>query len=186
MKTQDFIQTLYIDEVADVKDKHPYMAYMVMAAGIEFLGKVKEQPQRQNWFLSGHSKEDFVNAIEQLPGLNAYSAIADELYVSLRCGMLHSSCPKNGLTLRDGNASETISIEKTELSIDVFYDNFKEACNNVIQDINSGNLQITDDFLEITKTPVTQNDETASSGNLATDLGTTDYVNASGCPAPHL
>lgn len=149
MNVQDFIKQLYIKEIGEIKNEHPYMAYMVIGAGIEFLGKVLEQTSRNDWFAEHHSSVDFKKAVSDLQGLKKYEKIKDVLYTHLRCGLLHSSVPKADLKLGDKNAEEEISTPPYILNIDAFYEAFKNACNDVILKINDKSITITDDFLDI-------------------------------------
>ena len=134
------IETLYIKEIGQIiaatgnnESRHPFMAYMVIGAGIEFLGKVLAQPQRNNWSASGYSRTDFQNAVEQLDGLRRYKDIWEILYISLRCGLLHSSRPGNNLVLGDIGCPENIVGPKSYcLCLASFYSAFECACRNVL------------------------------------------------------
>lgn len=149
MNVQDFIKQLYIKEIGEIKNEHPYMAYMVMGAGIEFLGKVLAQPSRNDWFEDGHSRADFENAVSSLPGLSRYNVIKNDLYKQLRCGLLHSSLPNANIKLGDNNAVENITTAPYILNIDVFYDAFKTACDDVVSKVDAKTLSITDEFLDV-------------------------------------
>jgi hypothetical protein len=188
MNVQNFIKQLYIKEVSEIKDVHPYIAYMVIGAGIEFLGKVLEQPSRNDWFEEGHSKSDFENAVLTLPGLNNYSAIKEPLYRQLRCGLIHSSLPKRDLKLGDKNTVENIAATPYELNIDNFYNAFKTVCEDVIKQVDEGAISITGDFLEVEEV-IVQNQQpqpnvTGEKEPTASQTASPTVTSVSGCYIP--
>lgn len=185
MNVQDFIKQLYIKEIGEIKDEHPYMAYMVMGAGIEFLGKVLAQPSRNDWFKERESRSDFTTAVSSLPGLNKYDRIKDVLYEQLRCGLLHSSLPKDDVKLGDNKAVENITTAPYILNIDVFYDAFKTACNDVVSKVDTKTLSITDDFLDVEErvvpTQQSQVNEVVDDDSVVTQDTSSIITSLSGC-----
>ena len=63
LKPKDFIQTVLINEFGELSITHPYISFILMGIGIEFLGKCID-PNLSDWNISGRSKKDFENAIK--------------------------------------------------------------------------------------------------------------------------
>lgn len=63
-----FISDYYIDELKRlIRDKHFFVAFLVISSGIEFLGKAISN---HSWFKVGTSKKDFISALNAFPSLN--------------------------------------------------------------------------------------------------------------------
>ncbi|MDX2070578.1 MAG: hypothetical protein SFV55_19275 [Haliscomenobacter sp.] len=139
----NFIQTVFIHELEDIVNRHPYHAFMIMSTGIEFLGKCLKT-DRPNWHNTGKSSETFEKAIQEIPPLQKYEELLEELnlYGGLRCGLLHSAQPDSGITLSSKN--ERAHLERhiilgrdcINLRCEDFYADFKEACEWVIASIS--------------------------------------------------
>lgn len=185
MTVQKFIKYVYVEEIADIKDKHPYIAYMVMGAGIEFLGKVLEQPHRNDLFEKGHSKADFEKAISELSGLKRYKGIKN-LYEQLRCALLHSSLPGVDIKLGNNKATENISTIPYVLNIDNFYNAFKDVCEDVVKQVDAGTVPITEEFLYVEKIIVPnqqpQSNEVMDNCSVALQDASSITTSLSGCP----
>ena len=144
MNTSDFIKTVFINELKDIVDHHPYIAFMVMSTGIEFLGKCLDL-NKTGWHDEGKSKTSFREAIEEIPSLQKYKPLLDkngyDLYGSLRCGLLHSAQPKFKITLSSKEEAphllESIinAQQRINLKCEDFYADFKEACEWVINSL---------------------------------------------------
>jgi len=130
-----FISDHYINELSSlIADNHPFVAFIVIASGIEFLGKaISNNP----FFEDKHSKVDFNNALSKFPSLQKYSnlgLVVDNnnndisLYKGLRCGIVHSTCPQNGIVLTEGSNDLPNEIGLIDLSND-----FLAACNYLLQ-----------------------------------------------------
>ena len=129
-----FISDHYIIELRKlISDNHPFVAFIVIASGIEFLGKAISN---NTFFEDGHSKTDFNNALSQFPSLQKYSNLGLfvknnidlSLYKGLRCGIVHSTCPQNGIVLTEGNNALPKEIGLIDLSND-----FIAACDDLLQ-----------------------------------------------------
>ena len=130
-----FISDHYIIELNKlISDNHPFVAFIVIASGIEFLGKaISGNP----FFEERHSKADFNNALSIFPSLQKYSNLGlfvDKnnidlsLYKGLRCGIVHSTCPQYGIVLTEGNNALPNEIGLIDLSNDFF-----TACDDLLQ-----------------------------------------------------
>ena len=105
----EFIQTHYVDVIPDiVNSKHAFVAFQVISCGIEYLGICISS---HDFVTLNNSQSDFNLALEKFPSLQKYynlTIVQDttvpgnhELYGALRCGVIHDSRPKKGLTLSE-------------------------------------------------------------------------------------
>lgn len=149
-KPKEIIKTVFIIELADIVEKHPYIAFALIGIGIEFLGKCLDM-EHQDWAQQRLSKAHFNNAIEKLDSLRFYEQFLNEdtffLYSTLRCGFAHSMIPQhrisNGKLYGLGVCSKTDSYghmlnvypnkEILTLKIEFLFADFVNACNEVIR-----------------------------------------------------
>ena len=133
------IKDYYISELNTlIKENHSFVAFLVISSGIEFLGKAISA--EMDLFKEGNSKDDFKNALDSFPSLNKYSSLGlskdkkgidKTLYDIVRCGIVHSTSPKTGITLsEDGNDLPSV-VGLADLAKD-----FNDAC----QDLLSGKI----------------------------------------------
>ena len=109
--------------IEEIKDEHPYFAFLLMAVGIEFLGKCINEDEE--WQTSGKSRADFNRGLSIGP-LNKYSGSTPDLYECLRCGLVHALTPSGGIVLSNSD-------KNVNLNCDSFYSDFVEACLMVIE-----------------------------------------------------
>lgn len=125
MKTEvtvkDFIEQYLVKEIADIKDEHPYLAFELIAVGIEFLGRCinNRKPEDQKC-----SAADFNLALMCMDPQGKYRQM--NLYKKLRCGLVHSMMVGKLITLSDGSDPSA-----ENLNIDEFYSDFKDLCLKV-------------------------------------------------------
>jgi hypothetical protein len=138
MTPKQFIKQVFINELNKIKDSNPYIAFAIMAIGIEFLGKCLDT-DNQNWNTPRKSKYHFELAIKKLSSLKIYKQYLNNyaLWNSLRNGFAHSFVPKNTLSLSSKNERAHLSKHNNGLTINLkcedFYEDFKNACSEVIQ-----------------------------------------------------
>jgi hypothetical protein len=139
-----FIEKVLIQELFQVIKKSPWLGFVSISSGIEFLGKCISDSS--NWD-SGGSKDQFNNAIRQLEGLNKYTFLLDRtdfnLYNELRCGLIHSMAPKNKISLSSGKDEDDNLDEsrgRVNFNVDVLFDDFKQACEDVIKKNHMGKM----------------------------------------------
>ena len=134
---KQFIEDYLIKEIGEIKDRHPYFAFLLMAIGIEFLGKCRNASLE--WNQTGRAKKDFNLGIKLFP--QKYKTL--DLYNKLRCGMAHSFAPQNGLQISNGSCRDSAFI-----SCDDFYKDFTYACNKIVsEEIKMPNKKLNDTFL---------------------------------------
>ena len=131
---KDLIKDYYISELNVLSNKHPFTAFMVISCGIEFLGKCISS--ETDWFLGSHSKDHFNNALTKFGSLDKYSKIGKEydgkgndvsLYDIIRCGIIHSSIPKAGITITEENNNLPDEVGLKDLTKD-----FIDACSDIL------------------------------------------------------
>lgn len=150
MNAKEFIQKELIDGIGQIIDNCPFIAFMAMSAGIEFLGKCLDT---KNGWDKRDSTAYFRNAINTLfPYAYQQANTSDNLYHSLRCGLLHSCLPDSDIALSNkGDCFRTITIEQTPrtiISCKQLYDDFSTACKIVIND-SSLNSKTDTDFYTV-------------------------------------
>lgn len=132
MTAKEFIKNELIEGIGGIIDTHPFIAFMAMSAGIEFLGKCLDVDKEWD---DRNPQSNFNNAIGSLfpPEYQNF-----DLYHALRCGMLHSCIPESSIALSNNHDSfETITITgevRTVISCKKLYTDFSKACDNVIKD----------------------------------------------------
>ena len=138
LNTKDFIKQVLISEIDLLKNNHPYLAFMIIANGIEFLGKCLDS-KLKDWNKSGRSRDDFELAIEEIPSLKKYMFLIGkgnkfDLYGALRCGLTHSIAPKFPITLSSKLEMKNLVEHQGRINLRVedFYDDFREGCEFVI------------------------------------------------------
>jgi len=136
MTPKEFIQSTLIDGVGEIHETQPYIAFAVMAIGIEFLGKCINE--YDDWNHRGRSQRDFELAINDLNSFIKYRPLlaSHNLWTSLRNGLTHAFVPKGTLTLsskgEEAHFTDT-SIPIVNLRCENFYEDFKNACKEVIE-----------------------------------------------------
>ena len=177
MTRVDFIKHVLIGEIGEIGQKHPYLAFSLIAIGIEFLGKFIDTESKNNT----ESRNSFNYAITFLKGFEKYRNLIDinkigknnkklleesrhnynhlpkkfDLYDELRCGMCHALLPKGNLLLSDGNEEFSINDNTVTLHLGRLYEDFKNACYEVIEKIQYDGNYHNDDILVIKDYPPT-------------------------------
>ena len=150
LTANDFIKSVFIDELELMISQHPYISFMVMGIGIEFLGKCISI--EQNWNESGNSKSDFEAAVKEIPSLKRYTPYltSHKLYSSFRCGMAHAASPKHQITLSSKKEMEHLveHNDRLNLKVEDFYSDFKDACEYVITRTLPNGDKMDNSFLE--------------------------------------
>lgn len=141
LNPKQFIQQVFINEIGMLITNHPYISFMIMGIGLEFLGKCLSD-EDQDWNTKGKSRKSFERAIKQLDSLRNYIPLLKgsgeyDLYDSLRCGLLHSAVPKHQITLSSKGEMEHLRIfnDRINLRCEDFYEDFKAASNEIIEKV---------------------------------------------------
>lgn len=132
---KEFIQKVLINEIGEIHHKYPYIAFAMMAIGIEFLGKMLNNSE--DWNKQGQSKVDFESAITSLSSFSSYKPLlsSHDFWTNFRNGYLHTFAPKGTITLSSKDEAthlSSASISKINLKCEDFYIDFKNACEEVL------------------------------------------------------
>jgi hypothetical protein len=136
MMPKDFIQIVFIDQLGEVVRDKPYISFITLGVGIEFLGKCISSHEK-HWHKGGQEKT-FNLAINSLHSFQIYRQYLApyKLYFYLRTGMAHAFLPHKHLTLSsrlDQDKHLTIdSKNRLNIKCEELYDDFKNACKEVI------------------------------------------------------
>jgi hypothetical protein len=169
---KEFIENILIKEIGEIKNSHHYLSLSLICEGIEFLGKYISD---DDWEETQVSEKQFINALSTFKALKKYNKYYTNgngdpcsfLYRSIRCGFCHSLSPsstdKKGYgydsTLGEYGKSEIISEGnkcKIYININSLYDDFVEACNELLNDSrlsNNNKRKIQNNFLRIAPHP---------------------------------
>jgi len=149
---KEFIKSFLIEEVKSTIDDHPYMAFIIMGIGIEFLGKCLD-PSLKDWNAPGRSKIDFENAIHTIPALNKYVLFltSHNMYSSFRCGLAHAVSPKVEITLSSKGEMEHLvqTGSRINFKVEDFFTDFKLACEDVISRHYPAGDKMGEGFLQV-------------------------------------
>jgi len=133
---KEFIQSVLIDEIGELISGHPYISFILMGIGIEFLGKCIDSDMKDWNSTQPGSKKTFENAIKLIPNFQKYKSYLDshDMYNSFRCGLAHALSPKVKITLSSKSEMSHLNKhnDKINLKVEEFYDDFKKACEYVI------------------------------------------------------
>lgn len=138
--TTKFIEDVLITELLSVTKASPWLGFVAIGSGIEFLGKCIDASNPMDWDAKRRSPTDFNDAIKNLNGINRYKDLINradgfKLYEEFRCGLTHGLAPKGTISLSHGNEDPTKfngQSGKVNFNIDELYDDFKLACQDVI------------------------------------------------------
>lgn len=164
LKPKQFIQQIFIDQLGLLVERHHYISFMVMSIGIEFLGKCLDTGS-PNWNQNSSGRGDreiFESAITQLDSFVRYREYLEshKLYGSLRCGLVHSASPKNRITLSSGDEKPHLSVSNDgtlNFKCELFFEDFKTACQEVINRDFPTFDKMNQDFIQIPGTLFDEN-----------------------------
>ena len=134
ISVRQFIQEYLIDDIGNIVKTHPYFAFLLMAVGIEFLGRC----QSTNAWNDRHKPSVYFDDGFAVPPLCQYTKNYPDLYHKLRCGLAHAYRPDGIILSNEGGAGD--------ISCDDFYANFVAACKNVLDDKAPKKVRNLDEF----------------------------------------
>ena len=150
---KDYIKEVLIDEINDIVSRHAYLSFILICAGIEYLGICIDDGSK--WSDRGKSGNHFKDAIEKLIPSH-YKFLKDNLYDYLRCGMTHSQLP-GGYSLTEFKNRKDSPFKYEEhliknnkvIVVEFFYQDFVSACNKVIRMGFNGSSKMSKPFLKV-------------------------------------
>lgn len=135
MSNEEFIQKILIEEIGEIKDKHPYLMCMLVSQGIEFLGKtVRPINNGSGWNENQNAKRDFQSAIKLFPSLRKYTEI--DIYQRIRCRFCEKMVTDDNMVSDDtahskgGGAADK---GRVTVNLNDLYDDFKRACEDLLE-----------------------------------------------------
>jgi len=153
MSPKKFIKQTLIKEIGViVEEGHDYIGFILIAIGIEFLGKCNDC-KLKTWHSS--KSDHFIKGIKLMP--KNYHCYGKKLKNLLRNGMAHSFAPKPKLGLpKLGLSSKKWGLSNLEekdgqliLVIEDFYNDFKKACKKVLEEEYPKEDKMNKNFLDI-------------------------------------
>ena len=122
VSARKFIEDYLIKQINTIKQDHPYFAFLLMAVGIEFLGRC----QSPNAWNDPKNTKTYFNCGLAVPPLCQYAKKYPDLYHQLRCGLAHAYRPDGIILSNKGGVGD--------INCDDFYADFVAACRNVLAD----------------------------------------------------
>ena len=135
MNPKEFINTVLIHEIKDILDRHPYLSFLLVAVGIEFLGKCK-LTKEATWNRINPAKafEEGMKLMCEVEPEYAKLNLKDEL----RNGFAHTFLPKSKIVLSEiKHGARNFQLNRsgqTILVAEIFYRDFVIACQKVLQE----------------------------------------------------
>ena len=80
LKPKEFIKAVLIDELGILTETNPYISFIMMGIGIEFLGKCINSTLN-GWNIKNRSKEDFEKATTDIPKFTKVHTLLDNLRI---------------------------------------------------------------------------------------------------------
>lgn len=137
LNAREFVQETLIKEFGDIvngQEKHDYLSFLLIACGIEFLGKCMES-KGTDWQLHKPGGYYFKQGITLFPECyqrQSGNDIPNRLYDGLRCGICHALLPKEEIYV-SSTEEQDLSGKHISLNIHTFYDDFKGACISLLE-----------------------------------------------------
>ena len=127
-----FIEHTLIGEYGDIvnEGKHDYLSFLLIACGIEFLGRCMES-EGTDWQDPYKSRYYFGRRMSLFK--QDYDNLADTLYKELRCGFCHSLLPEEKIIVSSKKPQDLNCIPIC-LNLHTFFNDFKDACNALLND----------------------------------------------------
>ena len=141
VSVRKFIEDYLITQIGEIKQGYPYFAFLLISAGIEFLGKCQNY---YDWDDSSKIRPNVnFNYGLKIGPLKKYANM--DLFNKLRNGLAHALLIKQGINVSQGDYPNA-------LNSDTLYADFKEACESVLNAKDNGSGRIlTTDGIEIKK-----------------------------------
>jgi hypothetical protein len=142
MVPRTFIKRVLVDEIGDIVPHHPYLAFPLIAIGLEFLGRAVDVGRPWNHTCLGGGQRPFDEAIGRLFPQSYHDK---DLRRSMRNKMLHIYRPQPGLALgrfTDPGVARRIPASShpyrdvsgnVTLVVEYLFDDFAAACDQVIR-----------------------------------------------------
>lgn len=144
---EDYIRKYLIDEMADIVKNHQELSWVLMVAGIELLGRcidsskdsIEDENNNQDYFRAGLKlfKDEYQK-------YNTDDKNPHDLWKKLRCGLGHLTFPKGDIIISEKvNRGKNLDIVNGKLVLvaEDFYEDFKTACEKIIDMLLNNQIQ---------------------------------------------
>jgi hypothetical protein len=148
LKPKDFIKICLIEEIGSLIANHPFLSFNLICCGIEFIGRCIDDNNGFEYKYNDKNKNENLRIPFDLcitTYMKKYKPLIGtdyDLYSCLRCGFAHQFMPKNKLSLAPVDSTDKdlddLSDGKKVLHIKEFYESFKFACEQIINNIDMG------------------------------------------------
>ena len=149
LKPKDFIKIYLIEEIGSLITNYPFLSFNLICSGIEFLGRCIDDNNDFDYNYRGKNETlriPFDLCITTY--MKKYKPLINDkkydLYSCLRCGLAHQFMPKNKLSLAPVDSKDkdldNLSDGKKVLHLKEFYESFKFACEQIINNIDMGTI----------------------------------------------
>src|SRR3989344_5466692 len=146
---EGYIEKYLIKEIGEIVKNHQELSWVLMTAGIEFLGRcIDDSSTDINKWSTGYGERVFKSAITNLfpSEYHQYNEKCSDycLYKQLRCGFNHTTLPGSKMILSERKLKQkhlSISGSSLVLVAEDFYDDFKKACEQVLDKLGKGEIQ---------------------------------------------
>lgn len=141
---KDFIGEVLIVEISDIVHKHPYLAFLLICSGIEFLGKCSDVKLKK-WDCKYNNGEHFKKGLSFFPKWYRENKMKGFLLDQLRNGLVHLFTPKSGVDLISKNDKIFLKIHykdniilkskrnRNYIVVEYLFFDFVEACKEVLK-----------------------------------------------------
>lgn len=140
----EFIDQFLINNFPPLFQSHPYHAFILVTTGIELIGKCLDD--KAEFDDKDKSKDHFNRATQKY--LKKYDSL--KLYDPMRCGFSHIYAMRShsSVILCNGKAvlpdvnlhPYKLDKTKTVIYLEDFYNDFKKACKDLLDDIKNHNI----------------------------------------------
>lgn len=155
MTVKEFIEVTFLNQLGRLVNEYPYISFMVMGMGIEFLGKCINDGEFDE---GGVSRRRFEEAVNNISAFEKYRHLVGkgtsfDLYDSFRCGLTHFASPKHPITL--SSKSEMANLElhddgkRVNIKCEDFYADFCKAIYEIFELPGAVQSKLGSVFLEI-------------------------------------
>lgn len=140
-----YIEKYLIKETGEIVNAHQELSWVLMMAGIELLGRCVKEKIADDSNNEVYFREGLKLFKPEYQKYNTDSKNPYDLYKKLRCGFSHLTFPKDSIVISERvNGSTNLSFFNGKLVIvaEDFYEDFKEACNKVINMFRAGTIKL--------------------------------------------
>lgn len=147
--SEKFIKNVLVHDVQKLIDnRFNYFAFVIIGQGIEVLGSFFDD-KPFDYYERGLPKKRFKRGLKLMENIK-YQELGNFLWDNFRCALVHQLKIKKEITLtsyQDG-ANDEVHLKKGDKSnliylvVDTLFENFKVACEKVIEEVGKEDSEI--------------------------------------------